>query len=408
MINMLKFVFILFFSCLSCTSHGVNVNNLKSGIGTKKWICVAIFTAIALLVIVFCILCYLLKRRAVVIQGNDETNGENGLLALLSLDPSINMNEILNDGNDGARFRVISYTCVMAATNNFSVENKLGEGGFGPVYKGKLAGGQTIAIKRLGRNSRQGMLEFKNELIVIPKLHHVNIVKLIGCCIHGEERMLVYEYMPNKSLDCFLFDSKRSKLLDWKKRFNIIEGIAQGLLYLHKYSRRRIIHRDLKAGNILLDQNMNPKISDFGTARIFKSDELEANTNVIVGTYGYMSPEYAMQGVFSIKSDVYSFGVLMLEIVSGRKNNSFYHVDYTLNLAGYAWNLWEEGQGLELIDPSISDSCVKYKVLRWIHIGLLCIQDNTDDRPTMSDVLFMLSNDGTPLPLPRNQPFFFG
>ncbi|KAF3945853.1 hypothetical protein CMV_027814, partial [Castanea mollissima] len=273
MINILKFVFILFFSCLLCTSsHGVNVNNLKSGRGTKKWICVAIFTAIALLVIVFCILCYLLKRRAVVIQGNDETNGENKFLASLSLDQSINMNEILNDGNDGARFSVISYTCVMAATNNFSLENKLGEGGFGPVYKGKLAGGQTIAIKRLGRNSKQGILEFKNELIVMPKLHHVNIVKLIGCCIHGEERMLVYEYMPNKSLDYFLF------------------------------------------------------------AQIFKPDELEANTNVIVGTYGYMSPEYVMEGVFSVKSDVYSFGVLMLEI---------------------AWNLWEEGQGLELIDPSI-------------------------------------------------------
>ncbi|XP_065619242.1 receptor-like serine/threonine-protein kinase SD1-7 [Quercus suber] len=320
------------------------MDNFKSGIGTKKWICVAIFTAIALLVIVFCILCYLLKRRAVVIQVN--------------LDPSINLNEILNDVKDGAHFSVISYTCVVDATNNFSLENKLGEGGFGPVYKAKLAGGQTIAIKRLGRNSGQGILE--------------------------------------------------SKLLDWKKRFNIIEGIAQGLLYLHKYSRRRIIHRDLKAGNILLDQNMNPKISDFGMARIFKPDELEANTNVIVGTYGYMSPEYAMEGVFSIKSDVYSFGVLMIEIVSGRKNNSFYHVDHTLNLVGYAWNLWEEGQGLELIDPSISDSCVKYKVLRWIHIGLLCIQNNTDDRPTMSDVLFMLRNDSTPMPLPKNQPFSFG
>uniref|UniRef100_A0A7N2LJL0 non-specific serine/threonine protein kinase n=1 Tax=Quercus lobata TaxID=97700 RepID=A0A7N2LJL0_QUELO len=382
--------------------------SLRMGIVTKKWICVAIFKAIALLVIVFCILCYLLKRRAVVIQGSDETNGENGLLASLSLDPSINMNEILNDGNDGARFSVISYTSVMAATSNFSLENKLGEGGFGPVYKGKLAGGQTIAVKRLGRNSRQGIPEFRNELIVMPKLQHVNIVKIIGCCIHGEERMLVYEYMPNKSLDCFLFDSKRSKLLDWKKRFNIIEGIAQGLLYLHKYSRPRVIHRDLKAGNILLDKNMNPKISDFGIARIFKPDELEANTNVIVGTDGYISPEYAMEGVFSIKSDVYSFGVLMLEIVSGRKNNSFYHVDHTLNLVEYAWNLWQEGQGQELINPSISDSCVQFKVLRWIHISLLCIQNNTNDRPTMSDVLSMLRNDSIPLPLPKNQPFSFG
>ncbi|GMY33294.1 G-type lectin S-receptor-like serine/threonine-protein kinase At1g67520 isoform X1 [Fagus crenata] len=296
----------------------------------------------------------------------------------------------------------------MAATNNFSLESKLGEGGFGPVYMGKLLTGQQIAVKRLSRNSGQGTNEFKNELILISKLQHTNLVKLLGCCIFGEERMLIYEYMPNKSLDYFLFDSNRSKLLDWKKRFNIIEGIAQGLIYLHKYSRLKVIHRDLKASNILLDESMNPKISDFGMARIVKQNELEANTNRIVGTYGYMSPEYAMEGVFSIKSDVYSFGVLMLEIVSGRRNNSFYHAEHVLNLVGYAWDLWQEGKGLELVDPAISDSCVEYQVIRCIHVSLLCVEDGVVDRPTMSDMLSMLTNESIQLPLPKKPAFSIG
>ncbi|XP_065637566.1 G-type lectin S-receptor-like serine/threonine-protein kinase CES101 isoform X4 [Quercus suber] len=205
-----------------------------------------------------------------------------------------------------------------------------------------------------------------------------------------------------------LEDHNTSKLLDWKQRFKIIEGIAQGMIYLHKYSRLRVIHRDLKASNILLDESMNPKISDFGLARIFEQNELAANTSRIVGTYGYMSPEYAMKGVFSIKSDVYSFGVLMLEIVSGRRNNSFQHVDDALNLVGYAWDLWQKGEGIELVDPAISDSCVKYQVLRCIHVSLLCVEDGAIDRPTMSDVLFLLTNESMPLPLPKKPAFSIG
>uniref|UniRef100_A0A6N2KR84 non-specific serine/threonine protein kinase n=1 Tax=Salix viminalis TaxID=40686 RepID=A0A6N2KR84_SALVM len=323
---------------------------------------------------------------------------------LMTLDATNDTHELESDGNKGHNLKVYRVATIMAATNSFSAKNKLGQGGFGSVYKGKLPDGREVAVKRLSRTSRQGLVEFKNELILIAKLQHSNLVKLLGCCVEGEEKMLVYEYMPNKSLDSFIFDQSRRELLDWKKRFKIIEEIAQGLLYLHKYSRLRIIHRDLKASNILLNEDLSPKISDFGLARIFKINELKANTNRIVGTYGYMSPEYAMEGIFSVKSDAYSFGVLVLEIVSGRKNRSLLQIDPPLNLVGYAWELWKEGNQFELVDPTLRDSCSEDQVLRCIHVGLLCVEDNVIDRPTMSDVLSMLTSDAQ-LPLLK-QPAF--
>ncbi|PRQ30473.1 putative protein kinase RLK-Pelle-DLSV family [Rosa chinensis] len=270
---------------------------------------------------------------------------------------------------------------------------------------GKSVTGRDIAVKRLSRCSGQGALEFKNELILISELQHTNLVQLLGFCTHGEERMLIYEYMPNRSLDYFLFDSTRVMLLDWNKRCSIIEGIAQGLLYLHKYSRVRVIHRDLKASNILLDENMIPRISDFGMARIFSHNEPQANTNRVVGTYGYMSPEYAMRGTFSTKSDIYSFGVMMLEIISGRKNNSFHSDDPVLNIVGYAWELWKDGRGLELMDPTLSDSCIEDQFLRCIHVGLLCVEENAVDRPTISDIISMLTNESISLPVPTKPAF---
>ncbi|KAJ6999628.1 G-type lectin S-receptor-like serine/threonine-protein kinase [Populus alba x Populus x berolinensis] len=260
------------------------------------------------------------------------------------------------EGTTSSDLPLFDLSVIAAATNNFSDANKLGEGGFGSVYKGLLLDGKEIAVKRLAKYSGQGINEFRNEVELIAKLQHRNLVRIL--------------------------DEPRRSQLDWSTRHNIICGIARGILYLHQDSRLRIIHRDLKASNVLLDASMNPKISDFGMARIFGVDQIEANTNRVVGTYGYMSPEYAMQGLFSVKSDVYSFGVLLLEV----------------------WDLWREGRALELVDTLMGDSYPEDQVLRCIQIGLLCVQESAMDRPSMSDVVFMLSNDTT-LPSPK-QPAF--
>ncbi|PON81471.1 S-receptor-like serine/threonine-protein kinase [Trema orientale] len=300
---------------------------------------------------------------------------------------------------------LFGFDVIAEATDNFSVANELGQGGFGPVYKGKLKDGQEIAVKRLSKNSRQGLEEFKNEVFCIAKLQHRNLVRLLGCSIEAEERMLIYEYMPNKSLNFFIFDEKQSILLDWPKRFHIINGVARGLLYLHEDSRLRIVHRDLKASNVLLDHDMNPKISDFGMARGFGGDETEANTKRVVGTYGYMSPEYMLDGIFSLKSDVFSFGVLVLEILSGKRNRGFNNPDHKLNLLGHAWMLHNEGRPLELIDESFENSYHRRQALRSIHVALLCVQNNPEDRPSMSTAVLMLSSE-IAMPQPKEPGFF--
>ncbi|XP_049385510.1 G-type lectin S-receptor-like serine/threonine-protein kinase At1g11300 isoform X4 [Solanum stenotomum] len=293
------------------------------------------------------------------------------------------------------------------ATDRFHSASKLGQGGFGPVYKGKLPDGQEIAVKRLSQSSGQGLQEFMNEVVVISRLQHRNLVRLLGCCTERGEKMLVYDFMPNRSLDAYLFGSHQEKFLDWSKRAIIIEGTGRGLLYLHRDSRLRIIHRDLKASNILLDEYLNPKISDFGMARIFGGNQDQANTIRVVGTYGYMAPEYAMHGRFSEKSDVYSFGVLLLEIVSGRKNSSFSDDEDELTLLAYAWKLWNENNIVKLIDPKIFDSNFEKEVVRCVHIGLLCVQEYAEDRPNVSTVLSMITSDNAELPTPK-QPAFTG
>lgn len=298
--------------------------------------------------------------------------------------------------------------CILAATNNFSDTLKLGQGGFGPVYKGILWDGREVAVKRLESWSEKGSEEFRNEVLLIMKLQHKNLVKLLGFCAEREEKLLVYEYMPNRSLDVFLFDAQRRIELSWSRRLNMIIGIARGVLYLHEDSRQRIIHRDLKASNVLLDCNMNPKISDFGLARIFAGTENEANTATLVGTYGYMAPEYAMEGLYSIKSDVYSFGVLLLEIITGERNAGFWQSRHASSLLAYAWQLWNEGRAIELMDPLLHNECCPAEFLKCVQVGLLCVQEDAFDRPTMSAVNVMLKRDAVILRQPFKPAFSVG
>ncbi|RZC66264.1 hypothetical protein C5167_009955 [Papaver somniferum] len=257
----------------------------------------------------------------------------------------------MDQDSQSAQSLLFNFSIISAATNNFAEANKLGEGGFGPVYKGTLSDGQEIAVKRLAKSSGQGEREFKNEVTLLAKLQHRNLVRLLGFCLHGEEKLLIYELMSRSA-------------------------------------HLRIIHRDLKTGNILLAEDMTPKISDFGMARLFQVDQTQANTMRIVGTYGYMAPEYALHGQFSVKSDVFSFGVLVLEIISGKKNTAFYEGG-AQDLPTYAWQYWQKGLVMELLDSSLKENCSRSELMRCVHISLLCVQDNIADRPTMASIILV-------------------
>ncbi|CAM0874029.1 unnamed protein product [Alopecurus aequalis] len=295
------------------------------------------------------------------------------------------------------------------ATDNFAEDNMLGHGGFGAVYKGVLPHGQQIAVKRLDKASGQGLKELRNELMSVAKLRHNNLTMLLGVCMEGQEKLLVYEYLPNKSLDTFLFAPEIEKrlLLPWEIRYRIIYGTARGLLYLHEDSKIKIIHRDLKAGNILLDNEMNPKISDFGLARLFNGDKTTTITSQVVGTLGYMAPEYVVLGHVSVKLDVYSFGVLVLEIVTGRKNSDMFDsvAEESTTLLNFVWDHWQKETPLETMDRSLDRENTEKEALKCIHLGLLCLQENPADRPTMLDVLVMLHSDASSFAAPSKPAF---
>ncbi|TVU04234.1 hypothetical protein EJB05_50181, partial [Eragrostis curvula] len=291
------------------------------------------------------------------------------------------------DGDAGSL--LFDLTTLRRATSNFAEENKLGHGGFGAVYKGLLPDGRQIAVKKLDKASGQGIKELRNELLLVAKLRHNNLAKLLGVCLKGEEKLL---------------------LLDWDTRYRIIYGTARGLLYLHEDSQIKIIHRDLKASNVLLDADMTPKISDFGLARLFSGDKTTTITSQVVGTLGYMAPEYAVLGHLSVKLDVYSFGVLVLEIVAGRRNTDACFEsadDESGTLLSYAWDLWSKGTPLESMDPSMDCQAPESEVLKCIHLGLLCVQENPADRPTMLDVLVMLHGHASSFPAPSKPAFAF-
>nr|XP_011459977.1 PREDICTED: cysteine-rich receptor-like protein kinase 7 isoform X2 [Fragaria vesca subsp. vesca] len=368
----------------------------EGGRQNKKQLLVIVLVTISMFIILLgTIMCYM-QRRVLKSIGNIKRS----VYRLLNIVPSTDSFD-----SNAPNLQVFSYATIKAATNNFSSKNKLGEGGFGPVYKGTLRKGQQIAVKRLSKTSNQGLEEFQNEVTLTATLHHVNLVRVLGYCTKREEKMLIYEYMPNKSLDLYLFDPSRCDLLHWEQRVHIIEGVIQGLLYLQEYSNSTIIHRDLKASNILLDDKMNPKISDFGLARAFRKNELEANTGRIVGTYGCVPPEYVRRGIYSMKFDVYSFGVLLLQIISGKRSSCFYGIDGNLNLLEYAYELWKEGQGMDFVDPTLDDSTSSCKLLRCMEVALLCVQENPVDRPSMLEVSSMLKNESAAIISPKKPAF---
>ncbi|GER27208.1 serine/threonine-protein kinase [Striga asiatica] len=365
----------------------------------KKTVIIVVVVVIGIVVVSVCLFFtwkWRAKRRGQRRAGELAGAGESGSLDYTLQDAmhQVNLEEL----------PLFKFETLAIATNYFSEANKLGKGGFGHVYRGELPNGREIAVKRLSKASGQGIQEFMNEIGLISKLQHRNLVRLLGGCIENKETMLIYEYLPNRSLDIFLFDPSRN-ILDWRMRFNIIEGICRGLLYLHRDSRLKIIHRDLKPSNILLDHDLNPKISDFGMARIYGTKQDHVSTVRVVGTYGYMAPEYAMEGRFSEKSDVFSLGVLIIEIITGRRNTSLLSQEGSLNLLGHVWKLWNEDNVATLVDRRIYNTKYHSEIVRCIHIGLLCTQESSKDRPSVSAVLSMLISETMELPEPKHPAF---
>ncbi|KAB1212527.1 Cysteine-rich receptor-like protein kinase 10 [Morella rubra] len=306
------------------------------------------------------------------------------------------------------------------ATSFFSELNHLGHGGSGAVYRGVMPNAQEIAVKELSLESSQGLREFTTEVKLLMRTQHPNLVTLLGCCAEGPKKMLVYEFLPNKSLDYFLFGKDhKSATLDWTTRLRIVRGVARGLLYLHEEAPERIIHRDIKASTILLDDYLNPKISGYGLARLFPGEVTHVNIFGISETHeispclgllytslsekkrrklecsGYMAPEYAIDGYLSEKADVFSYGVLVLEIVSGRKNHDWWFGSVTSDLLRYTWLLYQGARELDLVDPSLTEFN-ENEAAMCIGLGLLCCQQSVLDRPAMNSVHLMLSSDSFP------------
>ncbi|KAK8447335.1 hypothetical protein SEVIR_8G050825v4 [Setaria viridis] len=289
--------------------------------------------------------------------------------------------------------KVFSYSELRKATQDFSGANKIGEGGFGSVFRGVLKDGTVVAVKVLSATSRQGVREFLTELTAISDIKHKNLVTPVGCCAEGSHRILVYKYLENNSLAQTLLGRRYSNIrFNWCARVNISVGVARGLAFLHEEIRPPIIHRDIKASNILLDKDLTPKISDFGLAKLLPPNATYVSIQV-AGTLGYLAPEYAIRGQVTKKSDIYSYGVLLLEIVSGRHNTNTRLPSEDRFLLERTWGLYEEGRLEEIIDTNMGDDVDVEEACRFLKIGLLCTQEAMARRPNMTNVVQMLTGE---------------
>nr|XP_043612939.1 cysteine-rich receptor-like protein kinase 2 [Erigeron canadensis] len=372
----------------------IQTTRSASNKGKRIAIVVSVVSSVVVFTVALMSILYIRKRKYIQQRRNGSYEAKNAKKLV----------KILTDSN--LNFK---YTTIEKATGNWDDSNKLGQGGFGTVYKGVLLDGREIAVKRLFLNNKFRAADFYNEVNIINSVQHKNLVKLLGCSCSGPESILIYEYLPNMSLDRYSFDETKGRELRWEKRFEIIIGIAEGLVYLHENTKRRIIHRDIKASNILLDLRLRPKIADFGLARSFQGDKSHMST-AIVGTLGYIAPEYLARGQLTEKADVYGFGVLLLELVSGMESNRSKTMEYAEFLVSIAWRHFTQGTLKEMFDPNLMmnvypNIIFQKDAIRVINVGLLCIQEDPSLRPIMSAALRMLVKDDEPLPVPSNPPF---
>ncbi|KAJ3686560.1 hypothetical protein LUZ61_015724 [Rhynchospora tenuis] len=350
-------------------------NSSSSGGSHSNSIIIAVASVCAFLVLLGVALCFWRRKRRQMNIANSRYPLEN----VKSSQELISRKEL----------QVFNLRTLRVATNNFSRENFLGEGGFGAVYKGILQSGEEIAVKKLKEGSRQGILEFETEVRSLAALKHKNLVQLIGYCKDGNVQLLCYEYLPKGSLDKILFErcNDDRQVLSWEERLKIAQGICCGLRYVHEESTNGIVHRDLKSANILLDKHMNPKLSDFGTAKFFKDEQTHKFTMHPIWTLGYVAPEYQQYGKYSFKSDVYSFGVMLLEIVTGQK--SYPPGPNSPSLIGNVIKKWMDGTIDELKDSEMGSASIE-EIKRCIQIGLCCVHENAANRPKISEIDLML------------------
>ncbi|XP_057490000.1 probable serine/threonine-protein kinase PBL21 [Actinidia eriantha] len=321
-------------------------------------------------------------------RGNSFSGGSDHKSGGLSL--SSKSKEI--HGQKGNVARSFTFRELAAATRNFREVNLIGEGGFGMVYKGRLESGQIVAIKQLNLDGLQGNQEFIVEVLMLSLLHHPNLVTLIGYCTDGDQRLLVYEYLTMGSLEDHLFDIEPDKEpLSWSTRIKIAVGAARGLEYLHCKANPPVIYRDLKSANILLDENFNPKLSDFGLAKLGPvGDNTHVSTRVM-GTYGYCAPEYAMSGKLTLKSDIYSFGVVLLELITGRKAIDSSRKPGEQNLI--VWSrpfLKDRRKFVQLVDPMLQGHFPLRSLHHAVAITAMCLQEHANFRPIISDIVVAL------------------